>query len=148
MTLSNPLSTALSLPLLLVLATPASAQIANCTHQGIRSVASKITYGPYQKCGTGISIRARGITLRNPLNVCPIFAIYEPPHDKPTPKVDHYVKPDRALPIVLFKMQCATTWLFGWLPIPTGSMCELTGSKNVGAIQNYVEYSCDVKGDK
>ena len=123
------------------LTVPASAQ--KCTHQGIKPVPSKITYGPTQKCGTSLEVRIRGVTLRNPLNACPLFAIYESPHDKPTPKDNFYTQPDRLVPILMIKMKCSTTWLFGWFPIPTGSACAVTDVTTIGTIQNYLEFPCE-----
>ena len=76
-------------------------------------------------------------------NACPLFAIYEPPHDKPTPKDDFYTKPDRLVPIVMIKMKCTTTWLFGWIPIPTGSVCSVGDILTIGTLQNYVEFPCE-----
>ena len=136
-----PLSDVVAALMAANLCVPASAQ--KCTHQGIKTVPSKTTYGPVQKCGTSLEVRVRGVTLRNPLNACPVFAIYEPPHDKPTPKDDFYTKPDRLVPILMIKMKCSTTWLFGWIPIPTGSACAVTGVTTIGTIQNYVEFPCE-----
>lgn len=122
---------------------PAQAGTTDCPHQGVRSVPSKLIYGPLQKCGTGMVVRVRGVTLRNPLNACPLFAIYEPPHDKPTPKQDFRTRADRALPIVMIKMKCSTDLLLGFIPIPIGSSCGLVGTTNIGSVQNYVETPCD-----
>ena len=122
---------------------PAQEGTSNCPHQGVQPVPSKLTYGPLQKCGTNVTVRVRGVTLRNPLNVCPLFAIYEPPHDKPTPKQGFRTKPDRMLPIVMIKMECSTDWLLGFIPIPSGSSCGLVGTTNIGWVQHYVELACD-----
>jgi len=134
---------ALAAALIIGATAPAQAGTAGCPHQGIRPVPSKLTFGPFQKCGTSVAVRVRGVAIRNPLNACPLFAIYEPPHDKPTPKQNYRTKPDRALPIVMIKMECSSDWLLGFIPIPIGSSCKLVSVTNIGWIQNYIELGCD-----
>ncbi len=124
-------------------AVPSQESTSNCPHQGVRPVPSRLTYGPLQRCGTSVGVRVRGVTLHNPLNVCPLFTIYEPPHDTPTPKQGFRTRPDRMLPIVMIKMECSTHWLFGFIPIPIGSSCRLIDTTNVGWVQNYVELACN-----
>lgn len=140
------LASALAAVVTLGAVAPAQEGTPDCPHQGIRPVPSKLTYGPLQKCGTGVTVRVRGVSLRSPVNACPLFAIYEPPHDKPTPKRNFRTKPDRALPIVMIKMECSSDWLFGFIPIPIGSSCRQLGTTNIGWVQNYVEFACDNEG--
>lgn len=135
------LASALALTLGAIL--PAQAGTVGCPHQGIRPVPSKLTFGPFQECGTSVDVRIRGVHLRNPLNGCPMFAIYEPPHDKPTPKKNFRTKFDRNLPIVMIRMECSSDWLLGFIPIPIGSSCKIIDTKNIGWVSNYVEFQCD-----
>ncbi|MHC4514550.1 MAG: hypothetical protein ACYTGW_17905 [Planctomycetota bacterium] len=141
------LPTLLAAVLALAAVAPAQARdsVPDCTHQGIRPVPSKVTYGPIQKCGTAVVIRARGVTLRNPINACPLFAIYEPPHDKPTPKKDHFTRPGAVLPVLLFKMECSSDWLFFFIPL--GTSCKVVETKNAASIQTYVEIACEQRDE-
>ena len=113
---------------------------ANCTHHGIRPVPARLTYGPSQKCGANLTIRVRGVSLRNQLHACPLWVVLEPPHHKPTPKRGHNIMPGAMLPIVKITMQCSADWLFHLIPV--GSFCTQHSTTNIGAVQNHVQHAC------
>lgn len=117
-----------------------------CPNQGVKEVESVIKYGPWQTCGSGLTVVTKGVTLHDPKSLCPTFAIYEPLHHIPTPKMGFYTTPGEISPITLFTFTCATRWLFGFLPIPVGSSCDLSGTKTVGTVQNYLEVRCKPRG--
>ena len=116
-----------------------------CPDSGIKEIPSKIKYGPWTSCGSGIQLSAGGLTVNSQKSQCPTFAMYEPPHHLPTPKVGFKTMPGALLPITLISFKCTDRWLLGFIPIPIGSECEVTGTLNAGAIQDYLEYGCDTR---
>ncbi len=129
----------------LALGAAATAQTGSpdCTHLGIKPQPSKLTTGPIKDCSSGLLVQSRGIPLRRARNLCPLFVIYQPPRDVPTPRRGYNVKPGAVLPLQKISMDCATDWLFGFLPIPIGESCKITKTENVGTIQSYVQILCD-----
>lgn len=116
-----------------------------CPDSGIKEIPSKITYGVWMSCGSGIQLSTGGLTVNSQKSQCPSFAIYEPPHHLPTPKVGFKTMPGALLPITMIKFKCTDRWLLGFIPIPIGSDCEVTGTQNAGVIQDYLEYGCSTR---
>ena len=54
--------------------------------------------------------------------------------------------PGGVSPITMFTFTRASRWLFGFLPIPIGSACDLTGTKTAGTVQHYLEVRCKPRG--
>ena len=63
------MATSMAVLMAATLAVPAAAQ--KCTHQGIKTVPSKIIYGPKQTCGASLDIQVRGVTLKSPASPPP-----------------------------------------------------------------------------
>jgi hypothetical protein len=128
----------------LALGATAPSQDPSAQDQGVRPVPARLTYGPTQKCGASLTIRVRGVSLRNQLHACPAWAVLEPPHHQPTPKPGHNIMPGTMLPIVKITMQCSADWLFHLIPV--GGVCTQQSSTNIGAVQSYVQHA--VASDK
>jgi hypothetical protein len=114
-----------------------------CPDSGIKEIASTIRYGGMKTCGTGLKVSTGGLTVNSPKSQCPYFAIYEPVHHFPTHKVGFKAVPAGQVPITMISFKCADRWLLGFIPIPIGSECTVSGTKNAGSIQNYLELSCN-----
>lgn len=119
-----------------------------CPDSGIKEIASKIKYGAMKSCGSGLQVTTGGLTVNNPQTQCPLFAVYEPVHHIPTLKVGFKTVPGAVLPITMFSLTCTNRWLLGWIPIPIGSECMVSGTKNAGTIQSYIELGCSARNQR
>lgn len=116
----------------------------DCPDRGVQRVETRLRYGPMQTCGSGISVPAAGVTLHTPTNRCPLFVIIEPLHFEQIAKAGFFTTQVTPVPMTMVSFVCSTRWLFGFLPIPIGSRCEVSSSKNIGLIPNFVEGRCAV----
>ncbi len=139
-TIARSIATSIAASCLLLAHLPAQDP---CPNQGVQRVESKISYGPVRKCGDGIILQQGGVTVRNNGGACPTFAIYEPPHDKPTPKQGFYTVDAGTVPVLMLEFECSNRYLLFFIPV--GSSCEITRRANLAGIQNYREVSCSTR---
>ena len=136
----NPAATLCAIAAIVCFPLPSNPE--TCPNVGVSEVPSKLSFGPNQVCGSGMSLEVKGLTVRDPMSVCPSFAIYEPPHHTVVVKAGRQVAHAGANSIVQFTFRCVDRWLLGFLPIPIGSRCEIQSTKNVGTLPVYLELAC------